>query len=120
MEPETLDLEAFTAGDTWEGIPALTIQENGAPPASPLALARMRFRRTDAPIGSAEETARVELSSADGEIEIVSAANWEISVPEQDVPGLTEGKWRYNMEFTDQEADVRTYLKGNIEIESDV
>lgn len=107
MTPAKLALEDFTEGDEWEGVPALTITINGAAPASPLTLVTMRFKKANALPGDA-----VELSSADDEITIVSAANWEISIPAQIVAGLTYGKWTWRIRCTDSTATGRpkTYL----------
>ncbi len=115
MEPATLPLEPFTEGTTWEGIPSLAIQVNGTPPATQLASAEMRFERTDAAEGTAAEAERVILSSADAtQIQIQDPDLWEITVPEQDVPGLTEGNWRWVIETTDQAAAKRVYVVGTI------
>jgi hypothetical protein len=115
MDPATLDLEPFTELTTWEGIPSLTIQRNGTPPPGNLASAEMRFQRTDAAEGSSKESERVVLSSADeSQIQIVDAAQWEIYVLEQVVPGLTEGNWRWVLETTDDAGKPWIYVIGTI------
>jgi hypothetical protein len=108
MTPAKLALEDFTEGDEWEGIPSLTLTINGAAPASPLTLVTMRFKKANALPGDA-----VELTSATaGQITIVSAANWEISIPPQIVAGLTFGKWTWRIRCTDATTDgaPKTYL----------
>lgn len=114
MTPQKLALENFTEGDEWEGIPSLTITINGAPPASPLALVTLRFKKANSLPGEA-----VELTSATaGQITIVSAANWEISIPAQIVAGLTFGKWTWRLRCRDSTADggPKTYLADEITV----
>lgn len=112
MTPQKLSLTPFTEGDTWDGIPSLTITINGAPPASNLSLVTMRFKRA----GGLESDV-VELTSATpGQITISSAANWQITVPAQIVPTLTTGKWDWRMKFTDAAGKKRTYLADQITV----
>lgn len=119
MRPYKLPTEPFTEGDSWDGIPAaiVTIGPEGGPfvaPASPLSLVTMRFQK----LGSENEPI-VELSSATaGEITIVSAANWEFSIPEQIVPGLTEGKWIWQIKCKDSTATgtPKTWMAGEQEV----
>lgn len=107
MTPQKLALTPFTEGDEWDGIPSLTVTINGAPPASPLTLVTMRFKKANSLPGEV-----VELSSADAEITITSAANWEITIPPQIIAGLTFGKWTWRLKFKDSTADgaPQTYL----------
>lgn len=112
MRPGKLSLDPFTEGDRWDGIPNLSITSNGTTPESPIQSVTMRFKRA----GEVPSTP-VELSSAEaGEIEIVSAANWEITVPPQEVSGLTRGKWIWRMRIIAQDGSKRTYLADEIEI----
>ncbi len=104
MTPKTITLEPFTEGDHFPGIPALSILIEGVTPATPLATAIMRFAPAD---GSAEP---VELTSADEQITIVSAANWEISVPRQAVPGLTARRWNCQIKLIDTTGIKDTYI----------
>ena len=85
MTPQKLSLTPFTEGDTWDGIPSLTVTINGSPPASALSLVTMRFKKSG---GLESET--VQLTSATvGQITITNAATWAITVPAQIVPALT-------------------------------
>jgi len=111
MRPSKLPLEPFTAGDHFDGIPTVTITVNGAPPASAMTLVTMRFKKKDFPNGTP-----VELSSADAEITIESAANWEFSVPEQAIAGLTDGTWTWRISVTDAEGVKKTYLADEITV----
>ena len=112
MTPQKLSLTPFTEGDTWDGIPSLTVTINGSPPASALSLVTMRFKKSG---GLESET--VQLTSATvGQITITNAATWAITVPAQIVPALTTGKWTWRMRFQDATGDKRTYLADEITI----
>ncbi len=117
MTPQKLPLTAFTEGDTWDGIPQITIKvgPDGGPfgaPETPLELVTLRFKKANDLPGSV-----VELSSADSEITITSAANWIFTIPEQKVAGLTEGKWDWRLRCTtDGGDDVKTYLADQITV----
>jgi len=114
MIAQKMPLTPWTEGDAWEGVPAILITTgpDGGPytaPDSPLTLVTMRFKK----IGDASAPI-VELSSAAaGEITIVSAATWEISLPRQIIPGLTAGRWLWQIRCTDSSANgnPQTYLE---------
>lgn len=107
MTPQKLDLEPFTEGDTWRGIPSITITVNGAPPTSALASVKMRFSPVSDNVASA-----VELTSAAGKITISNAANWIMVIPAQSVPALVAGRWDWQLKTTDAAGSVTTYLAG--------
>lgn len=112
MTPSKLALVPFTEGDTWEGIPSVTIRVNGAAPASAMSLVTMRFKKA-----GAVPSETVELSSAvSGKITITDAATWVFTVPEQEVPGLTAGKWTWRIRVRDAANKRRTYLSDQIEV----
>lgn len=112
MIPAKLALESFTEGDRWDGIPDLSITVNGAVPASPISEVTMRFKKA----GSVPSDV-VELNSATpAEMLIVSNANWEITVPPQEVPGLTWGEWTWRIRITAADGTKKTYLADNIKV----
>jgi hypothetical protein len=112
MIPQKLPLTPFTEGDTWDGIPSLTVTINGAAPASALALVTLRFRKS-----GGLESDTVELTSATaGQINITDATNWIITIPPQIVPGLTTGKWTWRMRFQDAAGKKRTFLADEVTI----
>jgi hypothetical protein len=111
MIPKSLDLESFVSGCSWSGIPSLTIKVNGAAPASALSAATMRFIPSDN-----RDDAAVELSNTNTKITIVSAANWQLSIPKQIVPGLTAGKWKYQLVLTAANGDKDCYVTGNLPV----
>jgi hypothetical protein len=116
MIPQKLALESFTEGDTWNGIPSITITVNGSTPASPISTVKMRFKRS----GSVPSTP-VELTSAtSAQINLTNAPGWVFSVPEQIVAGLTFGDWTWRIRITDAAGKKNTYLTGEITVLEDV
>jgi hypothetical protein len=112
MKPAKLALEPFTEGDRWGGIPNLSIKVNGVAPSSPILAVTMRFKKA----GSVPSDV-VELSSATpAQITIVNAANWEITVPPQEVPGLTYDEWTWRIRVTAVDGSKQTYLADNIKV----
>jgi hypothetical protein len=120
MKPQKLSIEAFTEGDEWEGIPAISITvgpEGGpfAPPANPLAEVTMRFKKST----DIQPNPIVELSSATpGQINITNAANWTFTIPAQIVAGLTFGKWKFRIRCKDNSTSgkPKTYLADEVDI----
>lgn len=117
MTPQKLPLDPFTEGDEWEGIPeiSITVGPTGgpfAPPADPLSVVTMRFKKA----GGLQSDV-VELSSATaGQITITDAANWTFTIPAQIVAGLTFGKWTWRIKCKDNTATgkPKTYLADEI------
>jgi hypothetical protein len=113
-------LTPFTEGDEWEGIPLITITvgpDGGpfVPPANPLALVTMRFKKNT----DVQPNPVVELSSATpGQITIQDAADWQFSIPPQILPSLTHGKWTWRIRCKDNAGDgsPKTYLADEIEV----
>jgi hypothetical protein len=114
MIPGTYHMHSILRGDSWRGLPSIVVRVNGSPPASALASARMQFRQL--PVSP---SVGHELSTAAGSITITSAANWELSIPAQELP-LGARLWYWDLETTDAAGTVRTYLKGTLEIQQDV
>jgi hypothetical protein len=112
MIPAKLPLEKFTAGDRWAGIPALAITVNGITPASPITAARLRFKKSTEVLPNPP----VELSNANSKLTIVSAANWEISVPPQIVPELTAGDWLFQLKITAADGSLDTYISDKLTV----
>lgn len=115
MEPKQVTIDPFVAGDTWKGIPSLTVKVNGSQPSSSLTLARMRFTQADR-----VPSAVVELSSTNSKITITDAAAWKISIPPQIITGMTAGLWKWNLEMTSAAGKVITYIAGILTVHDDV
>lgn len=114
MRPATsADVNAmvvWVAGDTWNGFPSITIQNPLAP--GDLASVKMGFKVT-----ATNTVPALELTSANGDITITSAANWTFTVN----PGkysLPVGKYIWQIETTDDSnpAYVQTLLEGTGEV----
>jgi hypothetical protein len=111
MTPATYHLPSVVEGDTWAGIPALTVRVNNAAPASALALVRIQIRRRHD-----DADALVSLhSGSGGGISIDDAAAWEVSVARR-VLDLPAGRYVHDVEFTDAAGEVRTYLAGSLSV----
>lgn len=106
--------EPIYAGDTWPGIPAITIQVNAAPPAVPAASATLVFfKAADKPGGTSPMTGTI-LKSPDA-VTITSAAGWTFAVPAQILP-LESGEWTFQFKTRDTAGAVRTWLTGTLSI----
>lgn len=104
-------LMSFVEGDTWGGIPSITITVDGVAPSTDASLAVLEFRRSPQ-----ERDVAAALSSADGEIVITSANDWEFTVPSQNIPTLRRGRYVWGFKTTDVSGAVQTYLQGSIEV----
>lgn len=112
-KPTNHDLTPTVRGDTWPGLTA-SITVNAAAPAAALASARIqwRLRSQDGDLGH-------EVTSADDSLVIDDAATWQMHVPAQILP-LRAGVWYWDLETTDENGVVRTYVGGTHEILEDV
>ncbi|GAA5124698.1 hypothetical protein JIN84_13015 [Luteolibacter yonseiensis] len=110
MIPGTYNMDSFLRGDWWDGVPSIRITVNGEPPLSPIVSARLQFR-TGNLLGCQIETPTG--------IVIEDAAGWHLSIPAQAL-ALQAGAWNYDLETTDAEDVVRTYIKGTITVIQDI
>ncbi len=99
----------FVHGDTWGGIPALSITISGTPPADDVASAKMQFRPTEV-----SSDTLVELSSSDAtQLSITSANGWTFVVPAQQLD-LPAGTYTWGFQTIDVNGIIQTYLEGTI------
>lgn len=118
MRPAQIEIDPWTEGDQWEGLPVVKIRvgPTGGPhaaPLTPMASVVMRFKTaTELP------TAPVELSSSGGKITILDAEDWSFTIPKQVIAGLTKGMWKWQVRVTDTSTDgsPKTYISGELEI----
>lgn len=91
----------------------LKVGETRIEPTTPMAEVTMRFKPANE-----LPTPHVELSSSNGKVTILNAAEWSFYVPKQVVTGLTKGKWNWQINVTDTSTDGAplTYLAGEVEI----
>ena len=109
MLPGKLTVEGMVEGDTWRGVPSLTVTIDGLVPSVALAGVKMQFRkRIGGVVGD-------ELSTANGRISILSAANWQVRIGPSMLE-LTQGSWLFDCEFTAVDGSVYTMLKGTLQV----
>lgn len=109
MLPGILTVEGMVEGDTWRGVPSLTVTIDDATPTSPLASVRMQFRkRTGSVVGD-------EMSTANGRIAILNAASWQVQIGPSAM-NLEAGSWPFDIEFTAISGSVYTLLKGTLKV----
>ncbi len=118
MLPGTIKLSPMIEGDTWLGIPSISVgvETNGVTgtPDVPLASVRMQFRQC-----GARGRLYVELTSADLEIEILDAPSWSIQIHKK-LLGLPAGSYVFDIEFTDDDGNIYTLLKGVQEVQAGI
>jgi hypothetical protein len=117
MQPassEALDsLVSFVKGDTWEGLPSITVNNRLAP--GNLSKVKMAFKldpRILVPV--------LELTQDNGGISIIDAVNWVFSVNPGRYP-LAVGKYYWQIETADDgdPAYVQTLLAGTGQVLAD-
>lgn len=116
--PANVTLPSFVRGDTWDGIDEITITVNDAAPPYPLASAKIEFRK-GSKTGDLGHTLSTAPQSGDGIIQVADAALWKLIVPPQDMP-LTAAIWHYDIQTTDSQGTVKTYIAGTVTVEQDV
>ena len=110
MSAAILPTDAIYAGDTWPGLPQITIRINSDPPSDALASASLIFYLAEkGPLNPA-----LTLTSEE-EISITDDANWVIETPAQAL-ALPPGEWTFRFALTDAEGVKRTYLIGTLTI----
>lgn len=117
MQPASSDelnrLVTFVRGDTWEGLPSVTVNNRLAP--GNLAKVKMAFKldpKILAPV--------LELNQSNGGITILSAVNWVFSVNAGRYP-LAVGLYHWQLETADDgdPAYVQTLLEGTCQVFAD-
>jgi hypothetical protein len=107
-------LVVWVSGDTWNGLPSVTIQNPLAP--GNLDSVKMAFK-----VSPQNGAPALELTSANGDITITDAANWVFTVN----PGRYElpvGKYIWQVETADDSspAYIQTILEGTAEVLNNV
>jgi hypothetical protein len=82
------------AGDTWPGIPSISIRPNGEIPAISVASAKLIFFKAE----DGPQTPSLTLTSPD-EITLVDAADWELDIPPV-ILDLAPGEWTFRFSTT--------------------
>jgi len=115
MKPAKYDMPGVTRGDEWEGF-GVAVLVNGVAPAVALTLVEIHFRATPGATGAPLAS----LSSANAaQIEITNAAASTYLVKEQTL-ALPAGRFYHDIQTTDINGVVKTYLAGTIKVTQDV
>ena len=101
------------AGDTWPGIPAISILIGGSPPAAAVARARLVFFRAGQDPGSTPATG-FQLTSPDG-VGIINASTWSMTIPPA-ILLLDRGDWSLQFKTTDADGIIKTWFAGTLTI----
>ena len=109
--PASQNLEDVVEGDTWLGLTSVTITVDGSPPGDALASVAMTFKKS-----KRSGPASLELVSSGSEITLTDAANWIFAVAEVTPFPLKPGVYVYDVQTTDDQGVIQTYLEGEIEV----
>lgn len=101
---------AFVEGNTWGGIPAISILVANAPPAAAVSSVVMQFW------APGQTGHLIALTSAGANIVITSAANWTFVVSAQTL-NLAAGTYNWAIQFTDINNVIEDYMAGTIEVQ---
>lgn len=93
-------------GDTWPGIPVISIRPNDEIPALPAASAEVIFFKAED--GPEDPTLTLTSPAA---VTLTDAANWVFDVPPQVLP-LSPGEWTFRFRTTDSASSLRTWITG--------
>jgi len=110
---------AFVAGDTWQGIPSVSISP---PPITSLVLVRMNFRNTFVSVRTMESLSSAKAipeNPSVNQIVIDDAINWQFHIPEQQLQ-LKAGTYSWQIETRDSSGNIQTYLQGTVQVYSDI
>jgi len=111
--PAILPMGTLVQGNTWDGVPIIVVTKNGSPPSTTVVTARMQFRKTP------ESQPKVTLTNSDG-ITINDATNWNLTIPPRNLDALTPGDWIADLELTDSDDTVKTWMRGELNVASTV
>jgi len=114
MRPASSDevnaMVVFVAGDTWNGFPSITVSNRIAP--GELASVKMAFK-----LNPKSTTPTLELTSANGDITITDAVNWEFTVnPGRYELPVGQYVWQIETEDDSNPAYVETLIEGTGEV----
>lgn len=98
---------AYVQGDTWSGIPSITVTPA---PSYTADSAIFAIKRNASDVQTLKQ-----LSSADGEIVISDDVNWIFTIPAQTL-NLNAGTYVWQFRVTDSNGGIQTYLQGSIQV----
>lgn len=100
---------AFVEGNTWGGIPGISILTPTSPPAAAVSSAVMQFSE----LGQVNHL--IALTTAGANIVITSAANWTFVVPSQTL-NLSSGTYKWVFQTVDINGVILDYAMGSIQV----
>ncbi len=103
---------AFVQGDTWGGIPSITITPA---PNYNVVSARMQFRESKVAVLPSATLS----TEPNGGIVINNASTWSFTIPVQNLP-LTAGIYDWQFQTTDSQGNVQTYMQGTLQVYLDI
>jgi hypothetical protein len=111
MIPGTGNLSATLRGDTWGGVPSITISPTTG---ATLESAAMQWRDESGIV-------RIEFGTEDGTIAIDDAGpvEWVLSIPARDLE-IPAGVFQFDLQCVDANGARKTYWRGSIEVQQDV
>jgi hypothetical protein len=98
---------AYVQGDTWGGIPTITVTPA---PSYTADSAIFAIKRQASDIQVVKQ-----LSSGDGEIVISDDTNWIFTIPAQTL-ALNAGTYVWQFRVTDSNGGIQTYLQGSMQV----
>ncbi len=116
MPPVKIKLEKHYAGDTWSGIAVGPVSINEMQPINPLSSVRMQFRNFNKELGYEFNTVA---DPEKGLIVISNADSWEFQIEPQFLK-LGAGRWKWDIECTDDQDNVITLYYGCLTVKEDI
>ena len=103
---QTFNLSNYVTGDTWNGIPSITIHRDGIPLDLTDAYVEFNVRyQIDAPI-------ILKLTTDDGTINIIDPTNGVLSIPSQ-IINIPPANYIWSLKVTLASGEVDTFVSGN-------
>jgi len=110
MAASILPPSEIYAGDSWPGVPLVSIRPNNAVPTVALAAAKVIFFSSeDGPLSPAHTL------ESPTDILLNSPTAWDLSVKKAILP-LQPGEWTLRLSTTDAQNETRTWLTGVVTI----
>ena len=111
---KTLNITAYK-GDTWNGIPSITLQKNGNPIVIPNDASIYMQIKNDCEDSIAEQT----LSTANGCISITDGANGTFRI-NPTIINIPSGTYVYDIQINFSSTLIKTYMRGSLTVVQDV
>lgn len=107
MSAGTLAVESVAEGDTWRGVPDLTVKIGGVAPTTTLTGVVMEFMDDGVILDT--------LTTGNGRITVLDSATWQIRIEETPLK-LKRGLWHFGVKYFDSEGHAYTLLEGRLKV----